>query len=596
MRGLVQPRDLSGGTLLALLLAFGLLWFGTLDQRRLINPDEGRYAEIPREMVASGDWITPRLNDIKYLYKPPLQYWATATAFTAFGEHHWTARLWPALTGFLGVLFTAFATTRLFGRQAGLIAGAVLGGSLLWNVIGHINTLDMGVSFFLAAAVFALCLAQRDDASLRQDPRESRRWLDGAWVLLALAVLSKGLIGLALPVFVVVAYALWQRDLGFILRIRPGRGLAILLAITAPWFVAVSLANPEFARFFFIHEHFERFLTKTHGRYQPPWYFIPILLAGMLPWLGGLAQGLIAGVRREPGRRFQPRRFLFLWAVLVFAFFSVSGSKLSSYILPIFPALAALIGLYLSEGAGTRRIGWLALPATLIGGVCLLLVPFVTRFASEKVPVALYEAYQPWLYGGAAALLLAGLAAFRLGRQGRSVAAAYALAFGGFGFGQGILLGHDKLAVANSAHDVAATIRPQLAPDTPFFSVDTYDQSLQFYLKRTTTMVAYRDELAFGISREPHKFIENLAGFERAWGAASTAWALMSPATWQEMQRKGLPMTEVLRDTRRVIVRKSPPPNPGPEGGDDDCSAAPGASSALNDRPGLGRPCAGAKP
>ena len=310
MRELIELR---GRPLLALIVIFALAWFGTLEQRRLINPDEGRYSEIPREMVASGDWLTPRLNGIKYFEKPALQYWATATAYTVFGEHHWTARLWPALTGFLGVLATAFATARLFGPQAGLIAGAVLAGSVLWNVIGHVNTLDMGVSFFLAAAVFALCLAQRDNAT----PIESRRWQDGAWVLLALAVLSKGLIGLVLPAATVVAYALWQRDWSFILRIRPFRGLLILLAITAPWFIAVSLANPEFAHFFFIHEHFERFLPKTHGRYQPPWYFIPILLAGMLPWLGGLIQGLVAGARREPGRRFQPRRFLFIWAVLV---------------------------------------------------------------------------------------------------------------------------------------------------------------------------------------------------------------------------------------------------------------------------------------
>ena len=589
MRGLTDPRR---GTLLALLLVFGLLWFGTLEQRRLINPDEGRYAEIPREMVASGDWLTPRLNGFKYFEKPALQYWATATAFSAFGEHHWTARLWPALTGFLGVLFTAFATTRLFGRQAGLLAGAILGGSLLWNVIGHINTLDMGVSAFLAGAVFALCLAQHEGTP----PRESRRWLDGAWALLALAVLSKGLIGLVLPAMVAVAYAVWQRDPGFILRIRPGRGLAILLAITAPWFVAVSLANPEFARFFFIHEHFERFLTKTHGRYQPAWYFIPVLLAGMLPWLGGLLQGLAAGVRSEAGRRFQPRRFLLLWVVLVFAFFSVSGSKLASYILPIFPALAALIGLHLKEGDAARRIAWLAWPATLIGAVALALVPFVTNFANEKVPQELYHAYQPWLYAGAAALCLSGLAAFQFGRRGRRVAAAFALAFGGFAFGQGILLGHDKLAVANSAHDVAAAIRQQIAPGVPFFSVDTYDQSLQFYLKRTTTMVAYRDELEFGIAIEPEKFIPDLAGFERAWMAAPAAWALMSPATWEELHRKGLPMTEVLRDTRRVIVRKGQSPSPRSEGGGDDCSAAPGAPSALNQRPGPGRPCAGGKP
>ncbi|MFA4969333.1 MAG: glycosyltransferase family 39 protein [Sulfuritalea sp.] len=553
MRELIELRR---GPLLALLLVFALVWFGTLEHRRLINPDEGRYSEIPREMVATGDWLTPRLNGIKYFDKPALQYWLTATAFTVFGEHHWTARLWPALTGFLGVLATAFATARLFGPQAGMIAGAVLAGSVLWNVIGHVNTLDMGVSFFLAAAVFALCLGQRDDASLRDDSRESRRWQDAAWVLLALAVLSKGLIGLVLPAATVVSYAIWQRDWGFILRIRPFRGLLILLAITAPWFIAVSLANPEFAHFFFIHEHFERFLTKAHGRYQPMWYFIPILLLGMLPWLGSLLQGLAAGFRREAGRRFQPQRFLLVWAVLVFVFFSASSSKLASYILPIFPALAALIGLHLAGYAASRRIEWDALPAILIGGACLFLVPYVTRFASERVPVALYEAYQPWLYAGAGALLLGGLAAFWLGRQGRSVAAICTLAFGGFAFGQGFLLGHDNLGSVNSAHDVAAAIRPLVPPDAPFFSVDTYDQSLQFYLKRTTTMVAYRDELGFGISQEPQKFIPDMAAFELAWSAAPVAWALMSPATWQELNKKGLPMTEVIRDTRRVIVRK----------------------------------------
>ena len=548
--------ELRGGPLLALILIFTLAWFGTLEQRRLINPDEGRYSEIPREMVATGDWLTPRLNGIKYFEKPALQYWATAAAFTAFGEHHWTARLWPALTGFLGILATALATARLFGLQAGLIAGAVLAGSLLWNVIGHVNTLDMGVSFFLAAAVFALCLGQRDDVNLREPSPESRRWQDGAWVLLALAILSKGLIGLVLPAAAVVAYAVWERDWGFILRIRPFRGLMILLAITAPWFIAVSLANPEFARFFFIHEHFERFLTKAHGRYQPMWYFIPILLIGMLPWLGSLVQGIAAGFRRDAGRRFQPRRFLLVWAVLVFVFFSVSSSKLASYILPIFPALAALIGVHLASHVASRRIEWHALPAAIIGGSCLFLVPYVTRFANEVVPAALYEAYQPWLYAGSGALLLAGVAAFWLGRKGHSVAAVFALAFGGFTFGQGFLLGHDSLGSVNSAHDVAAAIGSQVKQDVPFFSVNTYDQTLQFYLKRTTTMVAYRDELGFGIAQEPQKFIPDIAGFERAWSAAPAAWALMSPATWKEMSEKGLPMAEVVRDTRRVIVRK----------------------------------------
>ena len=130
------------------------------------------------------------------------------------------------------------------------------------------------------------------------------------------------------------------------------------------------------------------------------------------------------------------------------------------------------------------------------------------------------------------------------------------LAIGGFAFGQGFLLGHDSLGSVNSAHDVAAGIRSQVAPDAPFFSVNTYDQSLQFYLKRTTKMVAYRDELGFGIDQEPQKFIPDIPGFEQAWNAAPVAWALMSPETWKDLNAKGLPMSEVVRDTRRVIVRK----------------------------------------
>lgn len=533
------------------LLVFAVLWFGTLDYRRLINPDEGRYAEIPREMLVSGDWLTPRLNGLKYFEKPPLQYWATAAAYTLFGEHHWTARLWPALTGFFGVLFTGWATALLFTPLAGLLAGAVLASSLLWNLIGHANTLDMGVSFFLAAAVHALCLAQRITATAR----ESRRWQDGAWVLLALAILSKGLIGLVLPAATVLAYALWQRDWGFILRIRPWRGLIILLLIAAPWFVAVSLSNPEFAHFFFIHEHLERFLTKVHHRYEPPWFFLPILLIGMLPWLGSLWPGLTAGVPRAgSGREFQPQRFLLAWAVVVFVFFSISDSKLPSYILPIFPALASLIALEMT--AARACLAWQMLPAILIGLLGLLLTPYVVHRAGEEISIDIYRAYQPWLYAAAGLLTAGGAAATWLAHRGRGVAAALALAVVGFLGGQAVLLGHDSFGEANSAHDIIVAIRDQVPPGVPFYSVNTYDPSFQFYLQRTTTMVEYKDELGFGIAQEPEKFIPDLKTFAARWQADSVAWALTSPDTFAHLKKEGLPMIEVTRDPRRVVVRK----------------------------------------
>src|SRR3989338_7736323 len=101
-----------------LVIAVAIIWFANIEYRKLIKPDEARYAEIPRERAVSGDWVTPRLNGLKYFEKPPLQYWATATAYTVFGEHQWTARLWPALTGFAGLLLVWFAGLRLFGREA----------------------------------------------------------------------------------------------------------------------------------------------------------------------------------------------------------------------------------------------------------------------------------------------------------------------------------------------------------------------------------------------------------------------------------------------------------------------------------------------
>src|SRR2546423_14326121 len=138
--------------LLALLAAFSLLWFCNLGYRHLVKPDEGRYAEIPREMVASGDWLTPRLNGYKYFEKPPLQYWVTAAAFTAFGKNEWAARLWTGLTGFLGVLLVFWAGKRLFAPPAGLFGAAVAASCALYVAIGHILTLDMALTFFMSAS------------------------------------------------------------------------------------------------------------------------------------------------------------------------------------------------------------------------------------------------------------------------------------------------------------------------------------------------------------------------------------------------------------------------------------------------------------
>jgi 4-amino-4-deoxy-L-arabinose transferase-like glycosyltransferase len=533
--------------LLAVIFAFALVWFGTLDYRRLVKPDEGRYAEIAREMAVSGDWLTPRLDGLKYFEKPPLQYWATAAAYDAFGENEWTARLWTGLTGFLGILLAAFTARRLFGPTAGLVAAATLASSLLYHLMGHFSSLDMGLAFFLEVAVCGFLLAQEGN----------RNWMLLAWTGLALAVLSKGIVALVLTGGTIVLYSLLTRDWSPWRRFDFLRGLPLFLLIAAPWFVAVSDANPEFARFFFIHEHFERFLTKVHHRYQPAWYFIPILLLGALPWTTLAVQAAGQAWPRRAMPEFQARRFLLLWCVVVFGFFSASSSKLPSYILPIFPALALLLADGLNRVSRRALLGHIAFVA-LLAALATIFAPRVALRADEVTPLDMIGPYADWLTAAAATWLAGSLVALILAWHDRRTAAVLALSLASFAAGLGVLLGHENLSRSNSSYHIAMQVKPQLPTGVPFYSVRMYDQTLPFYLRRTVTLVEYQDEMAFGISLEPGKWIPTLDEFKRRWQADADAFALMEPAEFETL-RQVLPMAVVARDTRRVIVRKPQP-------------------------------------
>ncbi len=536
-----------------LFAVFTVLWFGTLDHRALIKPDEGRYAEIAREMAVSGDWVTPRLNGIKYFEKPPLQYWATAAAFRAFGEDEWTARLWPALTGYLAVLAVGFVGGRLFGPGAGLGAGAVLGSSLLAAVIGHFNVLDMGLTAFLTLALAGVLMANGGGAS----PPAARRWMLLTWAALALAVLSKGLVALVLAGGTLVLYSLAARDAGPWRRLHPLPGALLFLAIAAPWFIAAADANPEFLRFFFIHEHFERFLTTSHRRAQPAWYFLPVLVAGALPWTFAVLQAWWQEGRRDPPGGFRSRLLLAIWALVVIGFFSLSGSKLPSYILPMFPALALLAGAWLARVPETllaRHFLAIALVAAVAAG----LAPRVADRADDETPRAMTSAYAAWLTGGAATAAATAFLGAALARQRRREAAILAVAAGGVLAAHAILLGHEELAAANSAKAVAARLAATIPATAPFYSVQTYDQTLPFYFRRTLTLVDYRDEMDFGLTREPALGIPTVAEFEDRWRRGPAAFALFAPGTYERLAAAGLPLHVLARDGRRVIAANRP--------------------------------------
>ena len=535
-----------------LLLVFCIVWFCNLDYRSLVRPDEGRYAEIAREMAVTGDWVTPRLNGIKYFEKPPLQYWITAAAYDAFGESEWTARLWSALAALLGAGAVGLTGMRLFGRRAGRNGALILGSSVLYAVIGHMNTLDMGVTFCLTLGLCGFLLAQHGP----ERTRASRLWMWLAWAAMGLAFLSKGLIGLVLPGAAMTVYALVLRDASFLKRMDPLAGISILLAIALPWIIAVSMANPEFLQFFFIHEHFQRFLTQVHHRAAPWWYFIPVLLAGMLPWTPMLVQALINAWKRDTAQHaFRPRRFLLIYAVVIFLFFSASQSKLASYILPIFPALALLIGEWFAQ-VGGRKLAWLIVPLALLALTAALASNFVAHLGSEKVPAELYLDFRKWILMGSLALLGASLLAMVFAWRQRIDAALVSLSAGGLLLVQLVMTGHETLATSYSTAHLAPSIRPLLGSDTPFYSVRTYEHTLPFYIKRTVTLVDYGDEFEFGLQQQPELEIPEMAQFEARWRNDARALAIMGPDVYRELAARAFPMRVIAADARRVIVSK----------------------------------------
>ncbi|QDD64503.1 glycosyltransferase family 39 protein [Herbaspirillum seropedicae] len=551
-----------------LLILFLLVWFWMLGARVLVPTDEGRYAEMAREMVATQDWITTRLNGIKYFEKPPLQTWMNAITFELFGLGEWQARLWTGLCGLLGIGLAAYTGKRVFSARVGYYAALVLASSFFWAGMGHINTLDMGLSGMMTIALCALLMAQRDGAS-----REGQRnWMLLCWAGMALAVLSKGLIGIVLPGAVLVLYTLFARDWAIWKRLHLVKGLLLFFAICTPWFVAVSLRNPEFPQFFFIHEHFQRFTTKIHSRTGPWYYFIPILLLGIIPWLGVFFQSLWKGTREQRdtagynslnGGRFQPKRLLLVWAVFIFVFFSISDSKLPSYVLPIFPALALLIACYLEE-ADHKALAWAGSLVALPSAVALAFIPRVPELAKDAYSLPLVEAHMPYLYAGALIFFIGGIAAIRLARQNKD-GAVTALAATAFLAGQLLILGHEPQGRYSAGVDYVPALQAELKPETPIYLVGRYEQSLPFYLRRTMTLVQHADEMAFGLKQEPQLWLPTVDAFVAQWVADHAAGkkdiAIINPTIYQQLLERKLPMRLIGQDPRRVIVANDPAPD-----------------------------------
>ena len=547
-----QSSALHPGKILLLVIIYGLLWFGTLNYRHLIPSDEGRYAEIAREMLVTGDWITPRYNGYKYFEKPPLQAWATAAAFQAFGIGDWQARLWTALTGFLTILLVGFTGARIFNARAGWLAAVVLASSPIWIISGHFNSLDMGLSSFLVAALCSLLLAQTS-----HNKNHCRNWMWACWIFMALATLSKGVIGAAIPAMVFIAYSISTWDWKIWTRLRLFSGTILFLAITAPWFVLVAQRNPEFLEFFFIHEHLQRFTQDDHSRTGPIYYFVPLLLIGLLPWILQ-APGALAQAWSERRREFSAGWLLVCWFAVIFAFFSVSHSKLPGYIIPVFPALALIIGNRLDRLLGhtnTMALPWKlqTLCFAILGCVGFFFLDAIGKQARPD-EIEAYAQYTYWVIAALVALVsFSAYAAWQSKRNGIQSIVSFACGF----FLCAIIAGtgHETLGRAVSGIDLVERVKASIPEKVNFYSVRLLDHTVPFYLGRTMIMVESPDELEFGVKQEPELWMPTLGAFITRWQEDQTAYAIMVPEQFDALKTQGFPMQEVDRDSRRVIVK-----------------------------------------
>ncbi len=350
-------------TLLALLLLAVLLLVIEPGKVPLFEPDEGRYGEIPREMLASRDFMTPRLNGVLYFEKPPLYYWSVAASMALLGPTELAVRLPGKLAAVSMVLLAVAFARRRWGARTGLVAGLILSTSLLLVALARIALIDPMLSAALSAATFAFAAFAESDAA--RDARRARRALYGFHAACAAAILLKGLVGVVLPGGAIVLWTLatgrW-RTLGRVFSRGP---LLLFFLLAVPWHVVMALRHRDFLQFYFVHEHFQRFATTEHRRTGPALYFIPVLIAGLLPWTGffGRLREAWPGFSRGAWRARATEGLLWCWFLFVFVFFSASQSKLIPYVLPIWPALSVLLALGIerarargAEFRGDRRV------------------------------------------------------------------------------------------------------------------------------------------------------------------------------------------------------------------------------------------------
>jgi 4-amino-4-deoxy-L-arabinose transferase-like glycosyltransferase len=544
--------------ILLLSLAFMILFGAFLGNRPLTVPDEGRYAEIPREMVTSGDYVTPRVNGIKYFEKPPFFYWMQTVSYHAFGLNEWAVRAPNALMGLLTVLMAYGSTRRLYTRRAALMASMTLGTFGLFMGMSHMVTLDMTLTALLTGSFSCFLIGHQYPAGPTRN-----RFMWGMYCFAALATLTKGLIGMIFPCMIIFTWLLFTRQWREIKTYCLPTGLALFTAITLPWHILVQLQHSEFLHYYFVDQQFLRYFTDSQARNQPLWFLPAVLLGGLFPWTGFIIPAILSSWTRLSGprpllatassqaiTRAHTNLFLLLWAGLIFLFFWKSNSQLVPYVLPIYPPLAMILGPYLDWALDHQphwgsRVGFAVMLILSLG----LLATGATQFDLSQFSVATTLS------------LLALTATLPMLLYWRNTLLSSLLCLS--------LLSSLTLISINfsypptdtrSIKTLALTLKPLLRETDTVYSYQNHFQDLPFYLGRRVIMIEFWGELWFGLVYNDHPELRlKEQEFWPRWSKPDRQFMIMSLRELNDAKtlHQG-PFYELARTHRNILVSNLP--------------------------------------
>ncbi|MCX5815699.1 MAG: glycosyltransferase family 39 protein [Proteobacteria bacterium] len=477
--------------LLIILLFSYVFFFYGMGEYSLKEPDEGRYAEIPREMIELNDYTVPHLNYVRYFEKPPLFYWAVAASYKLFGVNEWSFRFANAFSAFLCMLSLYIFVRRWFGERAAFLSSIVLISSFGFFSMARIVTIDMFFTLWLSLSLFCFLGYYRERKPL---------FIYFFYVFLAFATLSKGIVAIILLIVTIIIFLLIEKKTSFIKEMRIIKGIIIYGVIALPWFIAISLKESEFFYFFVIDQHFLRFFTAKHKRTGSLFYFLPVLIGGMFPWSILIPRSIISLWKRSEIRLF------LIWSGIVLLFFSVSKSKLPPYILPVFPPLAIVIGCFFDDI--WDRVAGITLEAAIYIIIFILfaIAPFlfwnttVIGWVSQISTEAIYV-FQSLKVVLICVSILSAIIVFALFFRRFTTYASLFLILSSFSFlfvSLLMVLNIKTIDSLNSTKGLSNTINRNIHEGDLLINYGAYDQTLPFYTRRNVVIAAYKGELEMG--------------------------------------------------------------------------------------------------